>query len=778
MAFEHLVRATKKTKITGDLTSTASGEGASQVGLEDAASVYAATDVEAALLEARKNAFIDGGTVAADVNNEITVAPRRRYQLTDADAIDGVIGLADGEFAQIIAPATGSTTLNDGGTPTAGQALELSGANKVILSTDEAVYTLTRVGSAIRVSGSASVLDEDDFASDSATQPPSQQSVKAFFPPVVYPVGQYAASPDRVTNAQAELQSAINAFKNPDETNLPGPVGGKNREFTGRILDLGGKEYAIESPLNIDNAHGLILCNGTLIATGASWTSGQAILEGDLALNLILQDLILECNQKSNGAHLNRMIGARFSRLRIQGFFDQLFGFKSTTTFGGLRMSFEDCHFFGMVAAEAGSATSATGIGMDIVEGSDCEINGGEFNRCAIGLRLAANGWRVANAKFTGNGAGPESNDPVGAEITSGTGFNIFTGNEFDNSYIKVRGVGKNNFIGNIIRWGNVAGFPASCIVWHPTAGGGAGQTPSNLFAVGNYGNPHSATKFLELLDDSTDTWTGTPTQCFIEGNFGRNNSGTQLDQRDTVPMAIPTVGTDGRLKFFSNTAADHKVSVSLGADEAMMLQGVAGANTRMILRQNNGVTNERVYALNARGNTESRLLVEALNDAYSKVRDLMEWHHGGEILQPNQPAFLCRPSADQTDVTGNSTTAVTLNCGTEVFDIGANLATNTFTAPAAGKYLLTAAVHFTGIDGTATQVAVSIVTSNRTYLRSVTRTGSYGDPENITHTVIADMDAGDTAHVEFEVNGMAGDTVDVITNTDMRTHFAGRLMG
>lgn len=107
-------------------------------------------------------AFVDGGLVEADSNNEITVAPSRRYQLTASDTIAGVIGLADGEFCQITAPASGFTTLEDSGTTAAGQALELSGSNQVIESTDETVYMLTRVGSAIRFySGGASALKAD-----------------------------------------------------------------------------------------------------------------------------------------------------------------------------------------------------------------------------------------------------------------------------------------------------------------------------------------------------------------------------------------------------------------------------------------------------------------------------------------------------------------------------------------------------------------------------------------------------------------------------------------
>lgn len=107
-------------------------------------------------------AFLDGGTVAADGNNEITVAHGRRYRLTASDSVAAVIGLSDGEFCQIVSPASGSATLEDEGTATSGQTMKLSGADKVLQSTDEAVYTLTRVGSNINLSGGSGGGDFSD----------------------------------------------------------------------------------------------------------------------------------------------------------------------------------------------------------------------------------------------------------------------------------------------------------------------------------------------------------------------------------------------------------------------------------------------------------------------------------------------------------------------------------------------------------------------------------------------------------------------------------------
>lgn len=96
--------------------------------------------------------FASGGTVAAS-SGVITVKHGYRYQLTASDTITGITGLADGEFCQVIAPSSGSTTLTDGGSPASGQALALGGNNLTLNYGDESTYILTRIGTTIRVSG-------------------------------------------------------------------------------------------------------------------------------------------------------------------------------------------------------------------------------------------------------------------------------------------------------------------------------------------------------------------------------------------------------------------------------------------------------------------------------------------------------------------------------------------------------------------------------------------------------------------------------------------------
>jgi len=117
-------------------------------------------------------------------------------------------------------------------------------------------------------------------------------------------------------------------------------------------------------------------------------------------------------------------------------------------------------------------------------------------------------------------------------------------------------------------------------------------------------------------------------------------------------------------------------------------------------------------------------------------------------MVLTSQPCFLVLAAA-ATDVTGDGTD-YTMVWTTEVFDQGNNFASNTFTAPVTGHYFLQAGTRLTGIATVASPLSLSIVTSNKTYFfydQAATKTGT-----GAQMSVIADMDAGDTATVHAYV--------------------------
>ncbi len=155
-----------------------------------------------------------------------------------------------------------------------------------------------------------------------------------------------------------------------------------------------------------------------------------------------------------------------------------------------------------------------------------------------------------------------------------------------------------------------------------------------------------------------------------------------------------------------------------------------------------------------------------------------------GERTMPLQPAFLAYMSASRTNVTGNNV-LYTIAFDQEVYDQNSdfNTGTYTFTAPATGKYLFTVTVLIDELDATYTAGEMFLVTSNRTYSAWNTNWGAMRDNGNqcqLTHSVIADMDAADTCYVQIQVGpGGTAQTVDVIQNgaTDPRTYFSGALI-
>jgi len=145
-----------------------------------------------------------------------------------------------------------------------------------------------------------------------------------------------------------------------------------------------------------------------------------------------------------------------------------------------------------------------------------------------------------------------------------------------------------------------------------------------------------------------------------------------------------------------------------------------------------------------------------------------------GNVTMPGQPAFLARASAAQNNIAIDST--VTIVFGTEIFDQGGDFASNTFTAPVAGRYQLNAAIRVVALDSAAAYYLMKIVTSNRGYANILIDPDFGQDAAywNFHNSVLADMDAGDTAYITLQQSGGTQQTD--IDSGDSDTHFSGYL--
>ncbi|MGD8305133.1 MAG: hypothetical protein PVF17_00635 [Ignavibacteria bacterium] len=155
-----------------------------------------------------------------------------------------------------------------------------------------------------------------------------------------------------------------------------------------------------------------------------------------------------------------------------------------------------------------------------------------------------------------------------------------------------------------------------------------------------------------------------------------------------------------------------------------------------------------------------------------------------GEMTNSSQPAFLANLASTDANVTGNGT-IYSLGSGTaltEIYDQNSDFdpgdgagSAATFTAPVTGKYYIGLKINATDFGASSADCFFRIVTSNRTYESNL---GTFVSNTRLcVLSVIADMDAGDTATFEIESIGVGADNVDLIGAADGRTLVNGYLV-
>ena len=157
--------------------------------------------------------------------------------------------------------------------------------------------------------------------------------------------------------------------------------------------------------------------------------------------------------------------------------------------------------------------------------------------------------------------------------------------------------------------------------------------------------------------------------------------------------------------------------------------------------------------------------------DAAISWTTAMTIDNAGIVTKPYQPAFSVWPASTQSNISVNAWTTILFD--TEFFDQNQDFSSSTFTAPVTGKYQLNASVRFNVDDG-ALYYHVQIETSNASHRTTDhTRNFANADIDYFTQTisVLADMDAGDTAFLKiYQSQGSA------ITDIDNDTRFSGFL--
>jgi hypothetical protein len=143
-----------------------------------------------------------------------------------------------------------------------------------------------------------------------------------------------------------------------------------------------------------------------------------------------------------------------------------------------------------------------------------------------------------------------------------------------------------------------------------------------------------------------------------------------------------------------------------------------------------------------------------------------------GEVTMAAQPAVLALNSSLDSNVTGNGTQA-TVDYDDEIFDQNGDFASDTFTAPVTGRYLLVANIELEGMTAAGDTMNCNFNGANRSYTYTWNTTNNLPSAATAQLINIMDMDASDTVICRAAVSGESSDVVDVTGGTGANTSFS-----
>jgi hypothetical protein len=146
----------------------------------------------------------------------------------------------------------------------------------------------------------------------------------------------------------------------------------------------------------------------------------------------------------------------------------------------------------------------------------------------------------------------------------------------------------------------------------------------------------------------------------------------------------------------------------------------------------------------------------------------------GGRVTAVRQPGFLAYNSTDRTGI--SSTATVTFDA--EAYDTAGNFASNVFTAPVAGIYLLCTTVWVNDeIGGSDSTTTLQIVTTNRKFKLVNDSEQTTLSTHAYSGCVLADLAATHTASVQLGVSGAVTIQGESFSGLPYESYFSGRLL-
>ena len=297
---------------------------------------------------------------------------------------------------------------------------------------------------------------------------------------------------------------------------------------------------------------------------------------------------------------------------------------------------------------------------------------------------------------------------------------------------------------------------------------GGVIQNPGTDFTVSGSTltfttAPASGLSFFAVLLGSDNGGTVTPTDAsvttakIVDANVTKAKLADSIDVFAGTSLSAADLGSGIHIKV-----ADSGASVSSDADDLILENSRAGMSF-LSATDNYGIINFG----DSGDNNIGQILYYHGDNSLSFVNNAqtgIKLNTDGEVNKPLQPAFSANPSGVQSNIGDNTIIAF----ATEIFDIGANFASNTFTAPVTGKYLLSANVRIDNLDLDGAYHALTINTSNRAYyaLHGSAHWDADANYYFFSISILADMDANDTAYLLYNENSSQTDQADVSTSS------------
>ena len=239
--------------------------------------------------------------------------------------------------------------------------------------------------------------------------------------------------------------------------------------------------------------------------------------------------------------------------------------------------------------------------------------------------------------------------------------------------------------------------------------------------------------------------------------------------------VGVGTASPETKLTIDSDISTTYSATgyAATVANSMMYLNNTnGGSNTASLINFRTG-TGDGLVGFVAGSTNECDFVVAT--DGGSNGIERLRVSNAGIVTKPYQPAFSVYKSIAQDNIP--TADDILITWGTEVYDVGSNFASNTFTAPVTGKYFLNTGIRVDSMDAVH-YYNFYIETSNRRYMNIHDYSRLTDDPSywSFSMTALVDMDAGDEATVGI-YQGSGATQTDIATDAS-RSFFHGYLLG